>query len=69
MIIGSVKDLTLTEIIQGFIEFELIFGDKGFNVDFKLILLAPGNEFKAFIVSLRIYGMVLFEGTFCKCFG
>lgn len=54
MIIGPVKNLALTEVVQGFIELELIFCDKRFDVYFELILLASGDEFKALIVSLKL---------------
>ncbi len=53
MVIGPVKNLALTEKIQGFIKFELIFGDKGLDINFELVLLAPGNKLEALIVSLN----------------
>lgn len=69
VIIGSVENLALTEEVEGFVEFELIFGDEGLDINFELIFLASGDELDALVVSLNSMVEILFEGTSCKCFG
>ncbi len=64
MVIGPVKNLALTEIIEGFVKFELIFCDKGLYINFELVLLAPGNKLEALIVSLNLLKSYFLEKHF-----
>lgn len=66
MIIGPIKDLTLTKIIKGLIKLKEIFSNKCFNIDFKLILLSFGDEFETLIISLDMKIRILFEGRVYK---